>query len=216
MKSKKILVKICGITNSEDALWAANLGADYVGLNFCESSKRKVSAEKAKEIALGLPPFVKSVGVFLNPDLDSLKKILKVAPLSVLQLHGSESPELLQQIKSEFQIPLWKAIRVENQESLNTIASYTGLADILLMDSFNENDAGGTGQLCDWDLAAQSKSCGIPIFLAGGLTAANVEEAIEKVDPAGVDVASGVEKKDHPRRKDLDQMKLFIQRSKWS
>lgn len=214
MKQIGVLVKICGITNTEDARWAANLGADYVGLNFVRESSRKISVEKAKEILDELPSFVKAVVVFTDPDLEVLRKILRTVKISIVQFHGDESPELLRQLKSDFNIGIWKAIRVEDQNSLNKIQEFVGIADAILLDTFRENQVGGTGESFDWNLAVEAKKFGIPIFLAGGLTPENVVEAVEKVVPLGVDVASGVEKQDHPRRKDLEKMKQFIGKAK--
>lgn len=210
----KILVKICGITNAEDARWAANLGADFVGLNFCKESPRKVSLEKAKEITNSLPPFVKAVGVFVNPELSELKKLLASVKISVLQFHGNESAEFVHQIKSEFSVAVWKAVRVEDEESVTKISEFKDVADTILLDSFKNNQLGGTGESFDWKIALRAKEYGIPIFLAGGLSPENVSEAIKKVEPSGVDVASGVEKEGHPRKKDVEKMKLFIQRAK--
>lgn len=210
----KILAKICGITNVEDARWAVNFGADFIGLNFCSESPRKVSSSKAKEIVESLPPFVKSVGVFVNPDINDLKKILKTVKFSVLQLHGDEPPALLHEIKLSFQVLTWKAIRVKEENDLIKINDFVGVADIVLLDAFIEDQLGGTGQTFNWDLAVKAKGYGIPIFIAGGLTPENLEDAIEKVEPIGVDVASGVEKQDHPRKKDVDKMKSFLQIAK--
>ena len=211
---KAVQVKICGLTNEEDTRWVVNLGADYVGVNFCAESPRKVSVEKAAEIVAGLPSFVKAVGVFMNPDLVELKKILKKVPLQFLQLHGDEMPELLGKIKADFQIPIWKAIRVENEDSLKKISDYVGTVHTLLLDAYKPGQPGGTGETFDWALAVKAKEYGIPIFLAGGLRPDNVLDAMKAVEPAGVDVASGVEKEGHPKKKDAEKMKVFIGRAK--
>lgn len=214
MKNKNVLVKICGITNTEDAVWAANLGADFIGLNFSALSKRKVSLEKAKEITDQLPSFVKVAGVFVDPMLPELEKIIKVVKISIIQLHGNESPEFAKEIKEKFGLELWKAIRLSNENSLNSIQNFCGIADSLMLDTFNETNTGGTGQTFDWDLAIQAKIYNCPLILAGGLNPENVQAAIKKVDPKGVDVASGVEKENHPRKKDIEKLRLFIQKAK--
>lgn len=211
---KSTLVKICGITNAEDARWAANLGADFVGLNFCKESPRKVSIEKAREIIKGLPPFVKSVAVFVDSTLDELKKTAEKTKVSVLQLHGNESPLFLQEVRESLNCEIWKAIRMENENSLELISDYLGYADAILLDAFHSERMGGTGESFDWELALKAKELGLPIFLAGGLNPNNVVDAIKKVSPAGVDVASGVEKDGHPRKKDTEKMKDFIYKAK--
>ena len=211
---KSILVKICGITNPQDALWAANLGADYIGLNFSPESPRKLSVDMAREIAGKTPPFVKCVGVFINPSPDEIEKVLKKVPLFALQFHGDEKREDLENIKLRFQVRIWKALRVRDEESIKAIENFSGAADMILLDAWVEGQAGGTGKTLDWSLAQKARGMGIPLLLAGGLNPENVEEAIQTVEPQGVDVASGVEKEGHPRRKDIDKMKLFITRAK--
>ncbi len=211
---KPVQVKICGVTNEEDALWAANLGTDFIGLNFYSGSPRKVSADKAQEIATKLPPFVKSVGVFVDPDLEDIEKILKKVPLAAVQLHGSETRELLEKIKSQFRVQIWKAVKVKDEESLKAITDFAGLADQILLDTFKDGAEGGTGESFDWSLAVKAKALGLPIFLAGGLNPENVAEAIAAVEPKGVDVASGVEKDGHPKKKDMEKMKKFISKAK--
>lgn len=214
VKSRGTLVKICGVTNAEDARWAVNLGADYVGINFYSESPRKVSIDKAKEIVESLPSFVKSVGVFVNPDLNELGKILKKAPIHILQLHGNETADEILKLKSNFNVAIWKVVKIQSEESLKEIESLAGVADMILLDTFKADQPGGTGETFDWEIAVKAKAFGIPVFLAGGLNPDNVEEAIEKVEPIGVDVASGVEKMEHPRKKDVEKMKSFILRAK--
>lgn len=211
---KPVQVKICGITNGEDALWAVNLGADFIGLNFVPESPRKISIEKAHEIAAKVPPFVKCVGIFVNPTIDELEKVLKKVPLAVVQLHGLETADDLTKIKSQFRVQIWKAVKIEGENSLAQIQSFAGLADSILLDTFQAGLAGGTGETFDWDLALKAKAFGIPVFLAGGLNPENVKEAIFKSDPKGVDAASGVEKTGHPRKKDIEKMKSFISKAK--
>lgn len=211
MSKTNVFVKICGLTNEEDARWAANLGANYIGLNFCAESPRKISVAKAAEIRNACPPFVKAVGVFMNPVPADLEKLLKKVKLDAIQLHGEESPEAVQNLKEVFKGPVWKALRVENAESLAQLSAYAGIADAIVLDAYKPGVPGGTGETFDWELAVQAKSAGVPIVLAGGLNAENVSAAVKKVAPAGVDAASGVEKDGHPRRKDMDKMTRFIQ-----
>lgn len=214
IQTASVQVKICGITNEEDALWAVNFGSDFIGLNFYPESPRKVGIDKARDIAVKLPSFVKSVGIFVNPTIEEIEKVLKIVPLFAVQLHGEEKREDLEKIKSQFRVQTWKAIRIESEESLKKIEDFLGVADQILLDTLRDGLAGGTGQTFDWNLAVKAKSFGLPIFLAGGLKAENVKEAILAVEPKGVDAAGGVEKEGHPRRKDIDKMKLFISKAK--
>jgi phosphoribosylanthranilate isomerase len=214
IKTRAVQVKICGITNAEDARWVVNFGADYIGVNFCAESPRKVSPEKAAEIAAGLPSFVKTVGVFMNPDSGELGKILKKVHLHILQLHGDESVDRMLELKSEFKIPIWKALRVQNEDSLSAMKDWAGVVEAVVLDNYHPAAAGGTGESFDWELAAKAKSFGIPVFLAGGLKPDNVIAAIQQADPFGVDVASGVEKDGHPKKKDVNKLKAFIEKAK--
>ena len=213
-KTRSALVKICGITNAEDALWAANLGADFIGLNFYPESPRKVSVDMARDIATGLPPFVKCVGIFVDPTPDEIEKVLKKVPLHALQLHGNETREDVEIIRAKFRVQIWKAVRVQDEASVKTIGNFTGVADKILLDAWKEGQNGGTGESFDWALALKAKELGFPIILAGGLNPDNVRDAVQAAEPDAVDAASGVEKDGHPRRKDIDKMKSFIAKAK--
>lgn len=199
-----VKIKICGITNVGDATWVANLGADYLGLNFTKESKRKISLEKAKEIANVLPPYIKKVGLFVNEEPKIVNKILSLCNLDMLQFHGEETPGYCNQFKGKAEII--KAFRLKDEESLRAIPAYD--VDYYLLDTFIQGEQGGTGTTFNWDLALEVKQFGRPIFLAGGLSPENVVEAIKKVNPFAVDVSSGVEVS--PRRKSMELMQEFI------
>lgn len=201
-------IKICGITNSEDATWVANLGADYIGLNFAKESKRKISLDKAREIVQALPPYIEKVGLFVNEEPKLMEKALADCKLGLLQFHGEESPEYCRQFKGRAKII--KAFRVKDEQSLTEISRYD--VDFYLLDTFVQGEAGGTGQAFNWDLAVRVKEFGRPIFLAGGLNMENVAEAIKKVQPYAVDVSSGVEAS--PRRKSVELMQEFIKNAR--
>ena len=145
IKTKPVQAKICGITNEEDALWAANLGADFVGLNFIAESPRKISIEKARDIHAKVPPFVKCAGIFLDPSVAQIEAVMKKVPLGIIQFHGNESRQDLENVKSMFHVQVWKAIRVENEESLEKIKDFERVADAVLLDAFVPDIAGGTG-----------------------------------------------------------------------
>jgi phosphoribosylanthranilate isomerase len=204
-------VKICGITNAQDALWAANLGADFIGLNFYGMSPRKVSVKHAKELVAQMPPFVTAVGIFVDEPFESLAKIVKSVPLKVVQLHGMEVPEYCQQVKG-LGVKIIKALRLTKPYEAVDTAPYEGIVDYFLFDTFSSDSAGGTGETFSWDWLQTAASLTTPWFLAGGLTPSNILEAVKKLRPLLVDVCSGVEKS--PTRKDYEAMKSFIQSAK--
>jgi phosphoribosylanthranilate isomerase len=179
--------KICGITRIEDALAAARAGADAIGLVFYSKSPRAVTAVQAKAIIAALPPFVTTVGLFVDATDAELTEILATVPLDVLQFHGDESPEFC----SGYGRPYLKALRVKPGDDVAAaMARYAEAAGILL-DTYVEGVPGGTGEAFDWSLVPRDSSQ--PIILAGGLDAENVAAAIAQVCPYGVDVSGGVE-----------------------
>lgn len=198
-----VKVKICGITNREDALAAVEAGADAIGLMFFKGSPRHIEPAMAREIANVLPPYILRVGVFVNPTPDEVFAAVQLCGLHILQFHGEESSEFCRQ----FGVMSMKAIRVKDASSVQGLTSHS--SDAFLLDSFVPGKEGGTGHVFNWELAAAAKESGRPIFLAGGLTPQNVAEAIRVVRPFGVDVSSGVEKS--ARQKDAQKMKDFVE-----
>ena len=180
-------VKICGITRVEDALCAVQYGADAIGLVFYPPSPRNVNMAQAIEIVNKVPAFVSVVGLFVNADKDHINTVLSNVRLDMLQFHGDESPSEC----AEFGLPYIKAIRVKPDTNLLQCAQDFNQAKALLLDTYTEGVAGGTGQVFDWDLIP--KNLTKPFILAGGLNAHNVAKAIEQVKPYAVDVSGGVE-----------------------
>jgi len=180
-------VKICGITRVEDGLACAQLGADAIGLVFYAPSPRHVSVEQARAIMAVLPPFITTVGLFVDADSTEVSAVLRQLPLDLLQFHGSESPDYCQ----GFSRPYLKAVRVKPGLDLVQYAAQYERAKGLLLDAHVEGIAGGTGQAFDWNLIPARLP--LPIVLSGGLHPANVTEAIKRVQPAAVDISSGVE-----------------------
>jgi phosphoribosylanthranilate isomerase len=179
--------KICGITRIEDALAAVEAGADAIGLVFYGKSPRAVSIEQAAAIVQALPPFVTSVGLFVDMPRDQLQQLLQRLPLDLLQFHGDESPADCEGHGR----PYIKALRVRPGEDVAAaMAPYAGARGILL-DTFVEGVPGGTGASFDWSLVPENAAK--PIILAGGLDAGNVATAIRQVRPYAVDVSGGVE-----------------------
>lgn len=205
----EVKVKICGVTNAEDAAWAASLGADYVGVNFWPESPRKVSAAMAKKVVEALPPFVVPVGVFVNAPPAEVAKAAAAAGLRAVQLHGDEDEDDVATLRSALPAgtSIIKAFRVKGHATLEHAGEFP--SDFILLDAHVEVQPGGTGETWDWDLAADTALLARPVFLAGGLTPDNVAAAVRKVKPFAVDVASGVERL--PRRKDYAKMKAFIE-----
>ncbi|MBC7362176.1 MAG: phosphoribosylanthranilate isomerase [Candidatus Aminicenantes bacterium] len=193
-------IKICGITNLEDALLAVELGAEALGFIFSESP-RKISVEKARYIINNLPPFIIKVGVFVNEPMDSVKKINKRLGLDLLQFHGDESVDYVRSFRGKG----IKAFRVGEFRDLEIIAR-SGF-DFFILDSKIK------GQPFDWEIAIRAKRYG-KFFLGGGLNPDNVESVLEKVSPFGLDVCSGIEL--FPGKKDPEKLREFIWRiKKW-
>lgn len=197
-------VKICGITNIDDALAAADYGADALGFVFYEKSPRYISPENAGRIIRSLPPFITTVGLFVNESRKEVEKITALSNIDVVQLHGNEPPEdcLLSR-------RVIKAIRVKDLRDLEALGAYRVSA--FLLDAYTEGLFGGTGQVFNWDIAIEARKFG-KIILAGGLTPDNIEKAVRLVSPFAVDVSSGIER--DKGLKDHQKMKLFIERAR--
>src|SRR5437867_6368406 len=178
-----VKVKICGITNLEDALGAVDAGADALGFMFLENSPRHISFKAAQDIIRRLPPFVAKVGVFVDATADAVWKAVAGCGLDTLQFHGDETPEFCRTFAP---LKVYKAFRVQNLESLAALPSYR--TDAWLLDGFAPDKLGGTGVTFNWGLAVQAKKLGLPIILSGGLTPENVAQAVQMVQPFAVDV----------------------------
>jgi phosphoribosylanthranilate isomerase len=180
-------VKICGITRIEDALAAVQHGADAIGLVFYAKSPRNVSVSQAAEIVARLPAFVTVVGLFVDAEPEEIRAILSKVRLDLLQFHGNETPAHCRQ----YGVPYMKAIRVKADTNLLQCCLDYKDAKALLLDTYTEGIAGGTGHVFDWKLIPENMS--LPVVLAGGLNADNVGVAIQQVRPFAVDVSGGVE-----------------------
>lgn len=182
-----VRVKVCGITRIEDALNAAQLGADAIGFVFWAKSARFISPQEASKIIMALPPFLSAVGVYVDPDPEWVKETCSVAGLSLLQFHGDESAEFC----GQFSLPYIKAVRLRTGVDLLQYATRYSNARALLLDTYVEGKPGGTGTTFDWSLIPQNLQ--LPLILSGGLHADNVSLAIRETSPWAVDVSSGVE-----------------------
>lgn len=194
-------VKICGITNLDDALSAADAGADALGFVFVRESSRYVEPDIACEIIRHLPPMVTAVGVFVNEKIETVREITKHCALDLLQFHGVESPEYCEWYAQG----VIKGFRVRDGASLQEISRYR--VQGYLLDSYSEEALGGTGSTFDWSLARKVVPLG-PVILAGGLTPGNVGQAVDQVRPFAVDVSSGVERR--TGTKDAKKIRQFV------
>jgi phosphoribosylanthranilate isomerase len=196
-------IKVCGITNQEDARAAVDLGADALGFIFVPDTPRYIEPEAAKRIISDLPPFITTVGVFADVPPEVILQTVRTCGLNAVQLHGSETPEYCNKISD---LKLIKAFRVKDRNSLSSIPDYRVSA--YLLDTYGKGKKGGTGEIFNWDLAIEAKKYG-RIIVAGGLTPENVAQAIKHVRPYAVDVGSGVEAR--PGKKDHSKIKAFIE-----
>jgi len=180
-------VKICGITRIEDAIAAAQAGADAIGFVFDSKSPRHVHPDQALKIARALPPFITIVGLFVNAAPDTIEGVLSHVPLDLIQFHGNEKPEQCRRYHRSY----IKAIHMKPDVDLREMARLYSDATGLLLDTYVADVAGGSGQAFDWNRIP--RDLGKPVILAGGLASENVAEAVRKVRPFAVDVSSGVE-----------------------
>ncbi len=194
--------KICGITRIEDALAAVEAGADAIGFVFYAKSPRAVSVQQARAIIAALPPFISTVGLFVNASRCELNETLDAVPLDMLQFHGDETPEEC----DGYHRPFIKALRVQAGDDIAASCRLYSRASGILLDTFVAGVPGGTGETFDWALIPNSLEK--PIILAGGLTSANVAQAITQVRPYAVDVSGGVEKS--KGIKDHDKIRAFM------
>lgn len=198
-----VRVKICGITNVDDALEAVRLGADALGFVFYAGSPRHVTPDEVLAITRKLPPFVTLVGVFVNEPVTVVHGIAERCGLDVVQLHGDETPEHCDMMN----LRVIKAFRVRDWSSLDPIMNYRVSA--VLLDSYTAGEYGGSGKRFNWEIATEAAKIR-PVILSGGLTPENVAEAASIVQPYAVDVSTGVEVTGDKRRKDSYKMKTFI------
>ncbi|OUL24753.1 phosphoribosylanthranilate isomerase [Nostoc sp. 106C] len=202
-------IKICGITQPQQSVAIASLGATALGFICVPTSPRYVNILQIQAAVAPLPEKIDKIGVFANTSITEIKQTVVESGLTSVQLHGNESPEFCSQLRQALpEIEIIKAFRIRSSEQLEQVAEYTNCIDTLLLDAYHPQQLGGTGQTLDWStLQAFSPSC--PWFLAGGLTPDNILDALNMLQPSGIDLSSGVEKA--PGDKDLDQVaKLFI------
>lgn len=202
----KTWIKICGITQRSDAIAACELGADAIGLVFYSLSSRSVSVDQIESIVKDLPSPITVVALFVDPDVEEVNKVIATGMIDLLQFHGQETPAYCQ----SFGLPTMKAFRVGKEPDLQKSIALYPESELILLDAYEKGAPGGTGKVFDWDVAinaAEDKK--LKLVLAGGLNPDNVQEAVIRVDPFGVDVSSGVESS--PGKKDIGLIKKFIE-----
>jgi phosphoribosylanthranilate isomerase len=203
-------VKICGITNLEDAMVAIEAGADELGFNFYEKSPRYISPDEARKIVEDLPGTVIKIGVFVNEDMERILEIADKVRLDAIQLHGNESHKFVSQLRGSTKKEIIKAVRSDEGLDLGDIIDFD--AHAIMVDSSSEGKFGGTGQLADWDFAKGVWTTPVAVYLAGGLSDTNVAEAVRYVTPYAVDACSRLESS--PGKKDPTKVAAFIKAAK--
>jgi phosphoribosylanthranilate isomerase len=203
-------VKICGITQPQQSIAIASLGATALGFICVPSSPRYVTIEQIQAAIAKIPDKIDRIGVFANSNISEIRQIVIASNLTGVQLHGDESPEFCHKLRQSLpHIEIIKALRVRNLEHLQTTANYIEYIDTLLLDAYHPQQLGGTGQTLDWQVL-QAFSSIRPWFLAGGLTPDNILTAVNQINPSGIDLSSGVELS--PGDKDLDKVALLFER----
>jgi len=205
MVNQDLFVKICGVTNVEDAQFALECGADAIGLNFYERSPRFVTMERAQGIVSKLPEHKSKIGVFVNASRKRILEVIKTVNLSAVQLVGQHGPDDL----LNFESSVIKVFRVYPGFDVEVLRNY--IIDAFLLDTYQDETYGGTGKTFDWNVAIKAKEYG-KVILSGGLNPENIEDAVRYVQPYGVDVSSGVEVR--PGRKDPKKIRDFIARAR--
>ncbi len=199
-------VKICGITNEEDALAAVKFGADALGFNFYTKSPRYISPDKARQIIEKLPEKILIVGVFVNEALEKTKEIAETVKLDAIQLHGDETPDFVRKLKTKPDLEVIKAFHVSPDFEPEKIVEYG--ADAVLLDAYSPNEYGGTGKTFDWEIAKRTQKIFPKMYLAGGLSAENISGVILEIKPFAVDACSSLEKEKGV--KDLQKLERFL------
>lgn len=203
---KQVQVKICGITLQEQAIAISHLGVDALGFILYPKSPRYLAPEKIREIVKSLPPFIKTVGVFVNETAADMSDLVRASGVDLAQLSGDEPPETCRQL-TELGINWIKALRVKEAADIKRVKEYPG--SHFLLDAWSDDEYGGTGKTFDWGILEEMPERS-GIVLAGGLNADNVQQAIRDVQPYGLDISSGVE--ESPGIKAIDKVQLLMKR----
>lgn len=199
-------VKICGITNYDDALSATNLGADFLGFHLMKDSPKKVSDKMLKEVNEKLPPFVIAVGVFSGQDHKTITKTVKKTNLKAVQLNGGETPEFCKALSVALEVKVFKMMKFTGPASMIALQPFVGNVDFFVLDVSQQDEHGNVSFA--FEAVKEVSKLGVPFFVSGNITCENVQEAMEKANPYGIEADTGIERLQ--RRKDFDKMSLFI------
>lgn len=194
-------IKFCGLTRAEDVAAAVELGVDHLGFVFVPASQRAVGPEQAKALVVGLPPSVTTVALLMDAPAEAVARVIEVFAPQVLQFHGAEPPDFCER----WGLPYWKAVPMKGLPDTAALPALHPKAAALLLDGHAPGAMGGSGERFDW---AQARDLGRPVWVAGGLSADNVGEAIRRAVPFGVDVSGGIESA--PGVKDWGKMQRFV------
>ncbi|MEO7672744.1 MAG: phosphoribosylanthranilate isomerase [Pyrinomonadaceae bacterium] len=203
-------IKICGITNLEDALLCVQLGADTLGFNFYPASPRYIDPKNARVIVEQMPVNILNVGVFVNADAETIQAAAETAGLGAVQLHGDETPAFARDLRERLKLPVIKAFRVSKDFTPEDVRQFD--VDAVLLDTFSPTMHGGTGETFDWNTARKVRKIFPRMYLAGGISPENVHLAISEVDPFAIDACSSLESS--PGKKDPRRLHLFIEEAK--
>ncbi len=203
-------VKICGITNLEDALLGVQHGADALGFNFYERSPRYIASEYVRVIVEQLPANILAVGVFVDAEIGKIEAAVRTAGLRAIQLHGAETSEFVKELQKNLDVPVIKAFRVSDTFEPNEVLNFE--VDAILLDAYSPTMYGGTGETFNWDIAKKVGEIFPKMYLAGGLSPDNVRHAVKDVAPFAVDVCSSLES--FPGKKNRELLKRFITEAK--
>ena len=202
----QLWIKICGVTRNRDALLAAELGADAIGLVFYANSPRALVATQISSVVANVPGSISVIGLFVNPTREEVEVVLSTGLVDVLQFHGEEDEEFC----NSFDRPYLKAFQVKDLQSLDSTLSEYRTATYILLDSYSVEKMGGTGQKFDWSIGENIvQNLDQKVVVAGGLKPENIRDAVIKMSPFGVDVSSGVESS--PGLKDAEKLRKFIE-----
>jgi phosphoribosylanthranilate isomerase len=201
-------VKLCGITNMDDARMCADAGAWALGMIFYPQTARRCEVEEAERISAELRREVEMAGVFVNAELDEVAAIADVCNLSLIQLHGDEGPAYCAEVARRTGAKIAKAVRAKDKASVKALLAFRDRVDFHMVDAYRPDMLGGTGETFSWELLEELRDSSHPLILSGGLTPENVGDAIAKVHPFAVDTASGTEAE--PGRKDPAKVTAFM------
>ncbi len=202
-------VKICGITNYDDALSATNLGADYLGFQLIKDSPKKVSEKMLQEVNEKLPPFVLAVAIFQDQDQKTITKTVKKTQVKAIQLNGKETPEFCKALQIALGVKVFKLMKYTSATDILNLKPYVGNIDYFILDVSQTDEQGNI--TVSFNALKEVAQLNVPFFVTGNISSDNVSDLMEQITPYGVEADTSIERKQ--RRKDFDKMSLFIKKA---